>query len=321
MVLFLLLIQETPDPNGPGLHPPRAIESRELGSAPARISSNHLLHSLFGILPMESALPLLPWRIEAGIWQDISSGKLDVVDDEYFFHYDATLLETNFEFRLGLPAGFEATIGFDLSDLLQDDGKIILERNPGDFLIEPGERGVGLGDVRFRLKKSILSNESRAFGIVAGVKIPVSTDREDLLTSEGVDIAASALFTQRWGPVTVHVNFGGVLPGRARVFGEEVETQPSVFFGASLVWKFEQWGAAILQFQGNQSVFQGSFDSVRILEDFVASVHLGGRFRIAGSFLEPTIGMGLTGRSSDFVATVGIVVPFGESSSGYTTPQ
>jgi|GEM_PF-3223558 len=291
------------------------VPPKPLYRSPARISSNNLLQALFGFLPLESARTLEEWRLDVGVTEDISSGSLDVVTDEYFFHYDATLFETNIELRLGLPAGFEARLGLDISELFQGDDKIILERNPGLFLVEPGERGFGTGDLKLSLKKSIWTfqgqESSGGIGLVAGIKIPVPTDQEDLLTSSGVDFAASVLYTHEVGPFSFHLNLGLILAGSARVFGEDVETRPALTFGAAVAYQFAEWGLALIQIQGNQSVFSGSADSVSILDDWVATVHLGGRFRIGSYFLEPSIGTGLGDRSSGFVATVGFVVPFG----------
>jgi hypothetical protein len=274
-----------------------------------RISSNNIFHSLFGFLPVESAETLEEGRVNVGLEMQTSSGKLDVSTADYFFHYDATLVETALAARVGISGDWDAGLRVDVSNLLEDSGDIILIRQ-GKTLVRQGTRGTSVGDVNVWTKKRILSTgEQGALSILIGSKVPVSRSHDDLLTSGGVDVGASVLWTEELAPFAFHVNLGVLIPGKVQVFEERVDTRNALAFGAAVSYTFADWGLILAQVQGNQSVFKDSNDSIAILNKTVATAHVGGRFRIGSYFLEASVGFGLTDQSSDLVILASLSLP------------
>lgn len=301
--------QEDVDAMRPGFDPLHPVPQRPLSPAPLRISSNNLFQSLFGYLPVESADTLDDGRFEVGLEMQTSSGKLNVSTPDYFFHYDATLVETALAARMGLYGDWDVGLRLELSNLLENKGDIILIRQ-GKALVKQGTRSTALSDVDLWTKKRLLSTgEEGALSIVVGTKIPVSRSHEDLLTSGGVDFAASLVWTEALAPFTFHVNVGALVPGKVQVFEEEVDTRNALTFGAAVAYTFAEWGTVLAQVQGNQSVFKDSTTSIAILHKTVATAHFGGRFRIGSYFLEASVGFGLTDQSSDLVILASLSLP------------
>lgn len=294
----------------PGFDPLHLVRQRPLSRAPMRVSSNNLLHALFGFLPLESAETLEEGRLDVGLFEDISSGSLEIITADWFFRYDATLLESNLVARAGFAGDWELVAGIDVSNLLENDGDIILARQ-GQLLIRQGDRGMAVGDFRLSGKKRLFSvGEHGSAGAIVGLKIPVSRGETDLLTSGGVDLAVGLLFTQDLGALTLHVNVGAIVPGDIELFDGEVETGNALTFGAAAVYEFAPWGALTGQLQGHQSVFQDSLDSIAILDELVVTGHLGGKFRIGSYFLDASVGTGFTDQSSDTIFTISFTMPF-----------
>jgi len=293
----------------PGFDPLHPVTPRPLDRGPLRISSNSLFHGLFGLLPMESAETLEEGRFEIGVTEDFSSGKLDVTTSDYFLRYDALLVETNLVARAGFQGDWELTVGVDASNLLEKNDDIILTRG-GKVLIAEGRRSTTLGDLRLGAKKRILSIGTQgALGVGVGVKIPVSRQNEDLLSSGAVDFATTLLYSQEIGPFTLHVNVGAILPGDVQVFEEEVETRNALTFGTSVVYAFAAWGGLYGQVQGNQSLFEDSDDSIAILTDTVFTGHLGARVRLGSYVIDVSAGTGFGDQASELILTLGIRVP------------
>ena len=142
-----------------------------------------------------------------------------------------------------------------------------------------------------------------------GTKIPASRSHSDLLSSGGVDVAASLVWTEDVAPFTFHVNLGALIPGKVQVFDENVDTRNAVTFGAAAVYTFTEWGSLVAQVQGNQSVFKDSNSSIAVLNKMVVSAHLGGRFRIGSYFVEASVGTGLTDQSADLVIQISLSLP------------
>jgi len=291
------------------------VPQRPLEPDPLRISNNNLFHAMFGFLPMESARVPEEWRLDVGIFTDISSGKLSITESPGFlFRYDATLLEVNLDSRLSIPGGWQAMLGLDLSDLLEESQQdILLTHSSRGTFIPASTRSTGVGDLRLGLKKSLFrfgpEDRQGTLGAAIGAKIPISTDKDDLLTSDGFDFALSALYTQEFAPVSIHVNVGALFPEDARVFAQKVETQIAFTAGLAVVYPFNEWGALIAQFQMNQSVFNDSANSLGILDDTVGTLSSGVRFRVGSYFLELSGGTGINDQSSDLVITVAFWVP------------
>jgi hypothetical protein len=301
--------REDVDSMRPGFDPLHPVPQRPLGATPLRLSSNNLFHALFGFLPLESAETLEEGRFEIGLQEQISTGQLDVASSDYFFHYDATRAETSLILRLGIYADWEVGAKVDVSNLLEDEGDIILVRQ-GRVLVREGTRGTALGNFGLWTKKRLLSTgEQGAVSLLVGTKIPASQSKTDLLSSGGVDVAANLVWTEEFAPFTLHVNVGGMVAGKVRVFEEDVETRPVFTYGAAAVYTFAEWGALVGQIQGNQSVFKDSHDSIAILDKMVVTAHLGGRFRIGSYFLEVSAGTGLTDQSADLMIQVSLSLP------------
>lgn len=301
--------QQNPEEMAAGFDPLRLVTERPVSTSPLRISNNSTLHSLFGILPLESATPLEEGRVELGLFEDVSSASLEIINSEFLFRYDAVLLESNLEVRAGMEDGWEFHAGLDISNLLEQDDDIVLIHN-GTVLINAGQRGLALGDLRLGMKKSLFEfGEKGNAGFVIGSKIPLSRSNNDLLTSGGVDFAASLLASQDMGGLTLHVNLGAIVPGDVEVFEEDVDTTNALTFGVGAVIPFETWGVLALQLQAHQSLFHDSDDSLGILDENVATAHAGIRARIGSYFLELSLGSGLTDTSSDSVITLSFLFP------------
>lgn len=293
----------------PGFDPLHPVPPRPLDRTPLRISSNNLLHGLFGLLTLESAETIEEGRFDVGVYEDFSSGKLDVVNPDYFFRYEASLLETNLVARVGFYNDWELIGGLDVSNLLEETDDIILARR-GKIIIAEGSRSTAVGDLRLAAKKRLLSIGAHgSAGVVLGVKIPISRSNEDLLSSGAVDLAGSLLFTQDLGPFTFHLNAGAIIPGDIQLFEEEVETRNAVTFGLAAVYAFAPWGTLHAQVQGNQSVFEDSSDSIAILDETVLTAHVGTKLRVGSYFLDLSIGSGFNDRSSDRILTIGFGLP------------
>ncbi|MBI2930418.1 MAG: hypothetical protein HYY16_02100 [Planctomycetes bacterium] len=298
-----------PDELRPGWDLFHLVPQQPLPRSPFRISSNNLLHAMFGFLPMESAHIMEEGRMDVVLNEDISYGKLQVVTPDIFFRYDAMLLETNFELRAGLYDDWEVHFGVDMSNLLEENDDIILTHT-GGLLIQEGDRTTTLGDFRLAVKRHLFSLGSDGeCALIAGTKIPLSRSKQDLLTSGGVDFAANLLYTQMLGPLAFHVNVGAIIPGDIQTFESDVDTRNALAFGVGMTFQFADWGLLALQFQGNQSVFGDSDSSIAPLDDAVLSVHGGTRLRLGSYFLELSAGSGLNDRSSDWIVTTAFVVP------------
>lgn len=296
---------ETQRPGGDLFH---LVPQRPLPRTPLSASSESFLHALFGFLPLESALPLEDGRIDVALRESVSSGRLAITTTDYFFRYDALLAETAFDVRFGLGDAWEFRACLDVSNLLEDEGDIVLARR-GVALLAEADRSTGLGDLRLGVKRSLLVLDSEfILTAQAGVKLPLGRE-EDLLTSGGVDVGAALVATQWIGDLAIHLQAGFLWPGEPRVFEEHVEVRPAFTLGLALTYPFATWGLLAIQAQGHQSVFTGSDDSLPILDEAVVAVYGGARFRIGSYFLELGGGGGVGDQSSERIFSLSLVVP------------
>ncbi len=294
----------------PGFDPLHVVPPRPLDGGPLRVSSNSLFHNLFGFLPLEPAGTIEEGRLDVEIRQDYSTGEIEVLTPDYLFRYDATLMETNLVARLGLAGDWEAAVAIDVSNLLENEGDIILTRQ-GRLLVGEGNRGTGVGDLRLSTKKRLFSlGGEGALGAILGLKIPLSSGEENLLSSGGVDLAASLLYSHELGPLSLHLNLGAIVPGDIESFEEDVETRNAFTFGVAASYGFAPWGALVGQIQGNQSVFTDSLSSIAVLDETVITGHVGGRIRAGSWFLEASLGSGFNDQSSDTIFTLSLSLPF-----------
>src|ERR1043165_5011560 len=137
--------QQDVDTMKPGFDPLHPAPQRPLSPPPLRLSSDTLFHALFGFLPLEGAETLDEGRFEIGLYEQLSSGKLDITTTDYFFHYDATRFESTLVARLGLYGDWDVAAKVDVSNLLENQGDIILIRQ-GRSLVEQGTRGTSVGN-------------------------------------------------------------------------------------------------------------------------------------------------------------------------------
>lgn len=286
-------------------------EVSKLPLDPLRVHNNHQLHNLFYIPPMEGAETL-----EAGTWAlrlglDMSNGSGREVDARFFYNYKGTMFQTDWQARYGLGEGTEVGAVFDFSELFGSSEKTVVARD-GKELVREGSRAAGIGDIVFSLKKRLIWEEGSPEGlsVTVALKVPVDNTRNDLLTSGEIDTAVQAAYSHKLGDVLAHVDFGFVIPGRDKVFLEDVTLRDPFTIGAGMAWPVDPQWVVLGQIQGHQSVFDQSQRSLSILDDNLFSIHGGARTRIGSYFLESSLGKGIGSHASSSIFTLSLEVRF-----------
>ena len=300
-------VLEDPEEDLPGFNPFYVGDVFPTPAAPLRVGNNHQLNGLFFVPSLESAETLEAgnWAFRAGA--DVSSADAQFVDNRFFYNYNGTLLETEWMARYGPGFGAEIDLRLTFSELFGSSDRIILARD-GRELVREGTRGAALSDVVLTLKKRLLWNDGEPDGLTGAmdVKFPIDGDRDNLLTSQGIDVSGRAIYSLTLGEgITAHAQLGIMIPQRDKVFLQDVTLRNPIFFGAGAAWKFHDDWVIIAQIQGHQSAFESAANSVAPLEGILFSVHGGVRVRIGAYFIDASIGTGGGDLPSDWIYTLG----------------
>lgn len=278
---------------------------------PLRVHNNHQLHGIFYLPPMEGAETLDEGTFAFRFGIDLSNGSARDVNSRFFYNYKGTLYQTDLQGRYGLGEGAEVGMTLDISEVFGASQRIVLARD-GKELVREGDRGLAVGDAVFALKKRLTWEEGDPGGLSAAlsVKIPLDRDRDNLVTSSEVDTSVQFIYSHSFGDVTAHLNAGFMIPGRDKVFLEDVSLRDPILLGIGLAWKASPDWVVLAQWQGHQSVFEDRRRSVEILDENLFSMHGGVRTRVGSYFLESSVGGGLGGHTSGFIFTLSLEMRF-----------
>lgn len=287
------------------------VPRRNIGLEPLRIGNNNLFHALFGFPEPASAVALEEGRVRLVLNSEYYTGKLDDITNDVFFSYDAKLLKRNLMFAFGMSDGLELFISADYSELAEGDDDIVLARS-GSPLIAEGSRSADFGNAILGFKKEIWHNRfGGTLSVSATMKIPLSSKKENLLSSGGIDNTLALLYTHEFSEsIQLHFNIGFLAAQESTVFAKQVKFATPAFASLGVGFRFSSWLAAIAQFQGNESIFKKSESSVEVLDQAVYTASIGFRFRIGSYMFEAGAGKGFGDASSDSLMTAGIIFYF-----------
>lgn len=286
------------------------VPQRPINLSPLKLSYNSNLNSLFGFSPMEEARTIQEGTWDTSYFMDISTISIRESTSRFFLNYKVTLTEHKFTFRYGIEDGWEGIVSINGGELFETSGDAVLVRD-GKAVIKAGSRGTGLGDLALGVKKSILNVGSDGhLAAIALIKVPISFDKNDLITSVGVDTNYMLAFTQNMNNLTVHANLGILVPGEADVFDQPVNLTTPLFAGISALLKISDDIIFVGQAQANQSVFSTKKDSVEILEGMTGTVTGGLRFRLGSYMIEAALGSGFNKESTKMLFAIGFQFRF-----------
>lgn len=228
-----------------------------------------------------------------------SSGRwlinLDMEITEMSLRYKRIIMD-RFEIGIDLPVliigggfldspleSFHDSFGFDdYGRSRRPDNEFLYEVRKDGKLIVKGKSGVNLGDIRFSLKRPLLSSDNYTLSLRGDLEIPVS-DAEKGYSNESLDAGISLLYDRRiTDKIMTYWNAGVVFPGDLRAHSS-VDLKNFIYGGVSAEASMGERLSLLLQLQGQSNLFPET--DLLAVDREAWLIAIGGRYTVdKGSF-------------------------------------
>ncbi len=270
--------------------------------APLPDSRANAWHGLFNTPALEDAGLIVPKTFHFRLWLDLATSDWSSDEGGGPGVFNAVSLTETLAVDYAFTDLFQVGVRLVLGELMAGDEDFIRVYQDGAQLVDNGTRGFGIESAVFRVKHAY-PTKFAALAAALEVKIPLANE-EDLLTAQTIDIALTGIATKNFGPVSLSLNVGIVVPlGDPKVFVDHDEANPYLQGGIAFAWQAHERFCFLAQLEFNSS----AWSEVKAIDEAVIAFLLGGRQRLFKSvFATAGIGIGLTDASGDLFVTAGL---------------
>ncbi len=271
-------------------------------SAPLFTARSNGLHYLVLVPPFDGT-DVVPVRRQS--WEllaDFANGKFERDAGGTATLIDGTYSEFDLRWRYGLIENLEARAWVSVGGRNGDLRISTLNRTR----VPEGTSDLGLGDLVVGTKYAAFRSVDglSAASFATHIKFPTG-DQNELLSTGGVDLAATAAGSQVLGPLLFQADVSVVLTGKERILKEHIVLDEVFAAAAGVSVPFKGW-ALLAHVESNTS----AFGELGALRDTPTSAHLGFRWGKNGRTLEGGLGWGITDAASVLVAGFGVALRY-----------
>jgi len=178
-----------------------------------------------------------------------------IIRDVIEFDMDVPLLGFSDGFMDGFLDTYHDTFGLPnygrnerpLNDFLYE------VRRDGDLVVK-GETGIGLGDIRFAVKKPLISSDSLTLSVKGDLELPTGRAKKGY-GNGNLDMGVSVLLDKSISDsIMTYWNFGAVFPGDVKGY-QKVNLENFVYGGAAVEVALGKSFSLLAQLQGQSAIY------------------------------------------------------------------
>lgn len=178
-----------------------------------------------------------------------------IINDFIEFGIDIPVLMFGGGFMDGFLEGYHDTFGFpDYGRSARPRNDFLYEVRKNGRLIIEGKSGIKFGDIRFAIKKPLLSSDACNLSVKMDLEVPISNAKKGYSNGSldtGISVLMDKGLTQN---IMTHLNVGAVFPGSVRGH-EKLDVKNFIYGGAAVEVAIRDNLALLVQVLGQTRIY------------------------------------------------------------------
>ena len=207
-----------------------------------------------------------------------------IIRDFIELNIDVPVLIFSDGFMDGFLDSYHDAFNFpDYGRSARPNNKFLYEVRRNNILIVKGETGIGLGDIRLSVKKSLFSENNFNFGIKGDVEFPTGSSEKGY-GNGNVDAAVGILLDYKVNAfIMTYWNFGAVFPGDVSGY-QKIELNNYLYGGGGVEVDAGKNIFLLVQVQGQSSIYPET--GLKPVDRPAYLLVFGGRYESGGNSVE-----------------------------------